>query len=278
MLYLLFSAEFWRSFVKLHYVVSEKNKSMLSNTVTSPSIDMYGPKQSSEAHEFWNQVAATLNRSASAGMEQANPDALFSSWTRVCEHYNTAKSLAVQDDGITKPDLVCLITLLRQRPELTSVVQIGQFFSTFDPIIPPETSTFPLASQSSDNDLSFATDDDSEGNSQQNHDQDVKDAQDSAGLVTSEHPDVVCLQREFWESKKTLVNQNIENARLQFKIQQTAFLEERLSGSKRKIQALRDELRAVDHDSAEAAPIAQELNFYVHERKRVLLALTKNLA
>lgn len=278
MLYLLFSAEFWRSFVKLHYVVSEKNKSMLSNTVTSPAIDMYGPKQSKEAHEFWNQIAATLDKSASAGMEHANPDELFSSWTRVCEHYNTAKSLAFHDDGITKPDLVCLITLLRQRPELTSVVQIGQFFSTFDPIVPQETCNFPLASPSSDNDLAFATDDDSEDNSQQSHDQNLKDIQDSTSVLAPEHPDVVELQREFWESKKTLVNQNIENSRLQFSIQQTVFLEERLSGSKRKIQALRDELRAVDHDSAEAAPIAQELDFYVHERKRVLLALTKTLA
>lgn len=277
MLHLLFSAEFWRSFVKLHYVVSKKNKSMLSNTVTSPSIDMYGPKQSSEAHEFWNQIAATLDKSASAGMEHANPNALFSSWTRVCEHYNTAKSLAVQDDGITKPDLLCLVTLLRQRPELTSVVQVGLFFSTFDPIVPPETSNFLLASQNSDNDIAFATDDDSEDNSQQSHDQDLKDAQDSVSVLAPEHPDVVDLQREFWESKKTLVNQNIENARLQFNIQQTVFLEERLSGTKRKIQALRDELGAIDHDSAEAAPIAQELNFYVHERKRVLLALTKNL-
>lgn len=295
MLDTLFSDKFWTRLHDLYQRVLTKNKSMLSDTVTIPSFDLYGPQQSVEGMKFWRLVASAMTPPTIGRLDKrfeyvpqvVTPDGLFAAWKEVCATYNGVKlpNLPTRDESVRKKELLCLLSKLRQRLALVAVATIGSFYRTFDPIVPPvpagrreNRERVPTVDAGLDNELVLISDDDCStleieeavGDAEANECATVSDTTD--GSQTLDEEGVVELKREFWRSKNRLAAQNLANAKLQFEIQQTKFTEERLSGSKRRIEVLRGDLRA-NPSGADAQCVQEELAFYERERKRLLTAL-----
>lgn len=297
----LFSDQFWRKFYSVHHTIAQRNKSMLSHTVTTPSIDMYSPLQSAESLRFWEEIASALRGSFNAGGDPFlswTPVKLFNNWRHLCAAFNDKVVERIPDQSLAH-QLAYLNQLLKRRPALASLVSVGNFYSTFAPIVPVQAAQVPTQGlvevrqsqhpvripDDDEDDLAFITDGD---------DIDSDISQDTATQPSAVNSDtsgdplqhretnaagvdlqVTALQREFWQSKKELVAQNIANAKLQFRVLQTKFAEEQLCGSKRKIQVLQEELRKVDQNSYAAKEINDELSFYVHEKRRMLDVLLR---
>lgn len=292
----IFSDKLWTRLHELYRRVLTKNKSMLSDTVTIPSFDLYGPQQSVEGMKFWELVASTMASGNKGQLDSSGlpitPDRLFAAWKQVCAAYNGVKlpDLPFQDDYEKKQELLSLLSNLRRRLSLVTVVTIGSYYRTFDPIVPPiparrreprEQAPAPdvgLDAGSNEDELVLISDDDCSpleidagvSGTVVSDCATVSDTTD--GSQTLDEEGVAELKREFWRSKNKLAAQNLANAKLQFEIQQTQFMEERLSGSKRRIEALRSDLLA-DPNAADACCVQEELAFYERERKRLLSAL-----
>lgn len=295
MLGALFSDQLWRKFYNLHNTIAQRNKSMLSHTVTTSSIDMYSPLQSAESLKFWEELASALRGSFNAGGDSffnCTPAKLFNIWRNLCAVFNGKVQERNADPSLAH-QLAYLHQLLKRRPALASLVSVGSFYSTFAPIVPVEARQVPIKVRQSpqparipdeeDDDLAFITDDDDNDISQ---DTATQPSAVSSGTraesprqreisATSADPQIATLQREFWQSKKELVTQSIANAKLQFSILQTKYVEEQLCGSKRKIQVLQEELRTVDQNSYAAKEINDELSYYVREKRRMLDVLLR---
>jgi hypothetical protein len=297
MLDTIFSDKLWTRLHELYQRVLIKNKSMLSDTVTIPSFDLYGPQQSVEGMKFWKLVVSAMTSTNTEQLDsieqRITPDRLFAAWKQVCAAYNGVKlpNQPFQDDYERKKELLCLLSNLRRRLGLVTVITVGSFYRTFDPIVPPvparrreprDEAPAPDAGLDvgSNDELVVTSDDDCSsleidagvGDAVANDCATVSDTTD--GSQTLDEEGVADLKREFWRSKNKLATQNLANAKLQFEIQQTQFIEERLSGSKRRIEALRGDLRA-NPSAADAICVQEELAFYERERKRLLSALRR---
>lgn len=272
---------------------------MHSHTATITSIDMYSPLQSAESLKFWEELASTLRGSLNAGGDSflsCTPVKLFNNWRHLCAAFNGKVVERIPDPSLAH-QLAYLNQLLKRRPGLASLVSVGSFYSSFAPSVPAEVAQVPnqvpvKVHQSSksarvpdddDDELAFITDDDDNDISQDTVTQPSVVSSDTRADFSQQHEantasvdtQITALQREFWQSKKELVAQNIANAKLQFSILQTKFVEEQLCGSKRKIQVLQEELCKVDQSSHAAKEINEELGFYVREKRRMLDVLLR---
>lgn len=274
---------------------------MLSHTATIPSIDMYSPLQSAESLKFWEELASALRGSFNAGGDSflsCTPVKLFNNWRHLCAAFNGKVVERIPDPSLAH-QLAYLNQLLKRRPALASLVSVGNFYSTFAPSVPAEvaqvlnqvpvevhqSSQSARISDDDDDELAFITDDDDIDNdisqdtatqpSAVSSDTRTDSSQQREANTAIVDIQITALQREFWQSKKELVAQNIANAKLQFSILQTRFVEEQLCGSKRKIHVLQEELCKVDQSSHAAKEINEELSFYVREKRRMLDVLLR---
>lgn len=271
---MMLSEDNWPSVHEFYKTVALKNKSMISDTATTQSFDLYGPRQSVEGSRFWWQMADAM----AAIDRKSTPDALFDAWKHVCAAYNGRKLPSSREGEEEKREMMYLLSKLRTCLHLVPCTTVGSYFKTFDPIVMPPSGEGTSSSSSWCLDcFTDSTDVRSDSDSSTSDAADVAVVSDLATTDASqstdaEDPPLLEMKREFWRYRSKLVRQQLTTARLQHGMQCAAFLEQRLSGAKRKIAALRGELSA-NKGAPDAQAAAAELSLYERERAQLLAAL-----